>query len=271
MAALVVLPTYNEYENVVAIVEAVLLQQGDINVLVVDDGSPDGTGDLAEKLKLDHPGRVDVLHRSGKLGLGTAYISGFKYALKHDYSHIFEMDADFSHDPAMLPIFLQAARSADLVLGSRYVPGGATPDWALLRRIISRAGSLYARALLSLPVHDVTGGFKCFNRRVLEALDLDAIRAEGYAFQIELTYRTHQLGFSIREIPIVFMDRRVGQSKMSTRIVMEAAPMVLRLRSSPPFHAKNRPVAHSSMPGAGTSNIGAGITESTDASPPARS
>ncbi len=268
MPALVVLPTYNEYDNVVAIVEAVLVQ-GAFNVLVVDDGSPDGTGDLAEKLKVDHPGRVDVLHRTGKLGLGTAYIAGFKYALARDYSHIFEMDADFSHDPAMLPVFLQAAQSADLVLGSRYVPGGATPDWALGRRLISRGGSIYARTLLGLPVHDVTGGFKCFNRRVLEALDLDAIRAEGYAFQIELTFRTHQLGFSIREIPIIFMDRRVGQSKMSTRIVLEAAPMVLRLRSSPPFQAKNRPNASTSLPESGTPRIGAVIAESADATPPA--
>ena len=268
MPALVVLPTYNEYENVVAIVEAVLAQGG-FNVLVVDDGSPDGTGDLAEKLKVDHPGRVDVLHRSGKLGLGTAYIAGFKYALAHDYTHIFEMDADFSHDPAMLPVFLKAAQSADLVLGSRYVPGGATPDWALVRRLISRGGSIYARTLLGLPVHDVTGGFKCFNRRVLEALDLDAIHAEGYAFQIELTFRTHQLGFSIREIPIVFMDRRVGQSKMSSRIVMEAAPMVLRLRSSPPFQAKNRLMPNSNLPASGTPRVGAGMAESTDASPPA--
>ena len=269
MAALVVLPTYNEYENVVAIVEAVLQQQDDINVLVVDDGSPDGTGDLAEQLKLDHPGRVDVLHRTGKLGLGTAYITGFKYALERDYSHIFEMDADFSHDPAMLPILLRAAQTTDLVLGSRYVAGGATPDWALLRRIISRGGSLYARTLLGLPVHDVTGGFKCFNRRVLEALDLDGITAEGYAFQIELTYRTHQLGFSIREVPIVFMDRRVGQSKMSTRIVMEAAPMVLRLRASRPFQPRLRAARTSSLPAAGTASIGNVVIDSSDALPPA--
>jgi dolichol-phosphate mannosyltransferase len=235
LRVLVVLPTYNERENVAAVVSAVLAQGEPFNVLVVDDGSPDGTGDLAEALKREHPGRVDVLHRAGKQGLGTAYLAGFRYALARDYTHVQEMDCDFSHDPAMLPRFIEAsAAGADLVLGSRNIPGGATPDWTLTRRIISRGGSLYARLLLGVPVHDLTGGFKLFRREVLEAFDLDSIRSNGYSFQIELTYRAWQMGFRIKEIPIVFMDRRVGKSKMSGRIVMEAAPMVLKLRFSPP-------------------------------------
>jgi dolichol-phosphate mannosyltransferase len=235
LRVLVVLPTYNERENVAAVVSAVLAQGEPFNVLVVDDGSPDGTGDLAEALKREHPGRVDVLHRAGKQGLGTAYLAGFRYALARDYTHVQEMDCDFSHDPAMLPKFLEASTTgADLVLGSRNIPGGATPDWTLTRRIISRGGSLYARLLLGVPVHDLTGGFKLFRREVLEAFDLDSIRSNGYSFQIELTYRAWQMGFRIKEIPIVFMDRRVGKSKMSGRIVMEAAPMVLKLRFSPP-------------------------------------
>lgn len=249
MRVLVVLPTYNERENITPLVSAVLAQGPIFNVLVVDDGSPDGTGEIAEQLKREHAGRVDVLHRSGKQGLGTAYLAGFRYALERDFSHVQEMDCDFSHDPAMLPKFAEAAQSADLVLGSRNIPGGATPDWSLTRRVISRGGSLYARLLLGIPAHDLTGGFKLFRREVLEALDLESVRSNGYSFQIELTYRAWQLGFRIKEIPIVFMDRRVGKSKMSTRIVSEAAPMVLKLRFSPravrrsPLAAPPRPVA----------------------------
>jgi dolichol-phosphate mannosyltransferase len=233
LRVLVVLPTYNERENIAAVVAAVLAQGEPFNVLVVDDGSPDGTGQIAEELKRQHPGRVDVLHRAGKQGLGTAYLAGFRYALARDYTHVQEMDCDFSHDPAMLPKFVAAAAEADLVLGSRNIPGGATPDWTLLRRVISRGGSLYARLILGVPVQDLTGGFKLFRREVLEALDLDSIRSNGYSFQIELSYRAWQMGFRIKEIPIVFMDRRVGKSKMSSRIVLEAAPMVLKLRLSP--------------------------------------
>jgi dolichol-phosphate mannosyltransferase len=231
MRPLVVLPMYNERDNARPIVEAVL-GQGDFHVLIVDDNSPDGTGQVAEELKREHAGRVDVLHRSGKLGLGTAYIAGFKHALARDYTHVCEMDSDFSHPPDMLPKLLAAAAEADLVCGSRRIPGGATPDWSLLRRFISAGGSLYARLILGLPVHDLTGGFKCFPRRTLEAIDLDGIRSEGYAFQIELSYRVHQLGGRIAEIPIVFMDRRVGQSKMSGRIVREAMFAVWRMRFS---------------------------------------
>jgi dolichol-phosphate mannosyltransferase len=232
---------YNERENIRPIVAAVLAQ-GPFDVLIVDDNSPDGTGDIAEELKREHGDRIDVLHRAGKLGLGTAYVAGFKYALARSYSHVFEMDSDFSHDPAMLPTLLAATSRADLVLGSRRVPGGATPDWSLGRRFISAGGSLYARFVLGLPAHDLTGGFKCFRREVLEAIDLDRITSEGYAFQIELTYRAHQLGFTIEEVPIVFMDRRVGQSKMSTRIVMEAAPAVLKMWLSPPPARAELPV-----------------------------
>jgi dolichol-phosphate mannosyltransferase len=224
---------YNERENVRQIVAAVL-GQGDFSALIVDDESPDGTGELAEELKGEHPDRVDVLHRAGKLGLGTAYIAGFKWALARDFTHVFEMDADFSHPPEMLPTLLAAAGRADLVLGSRRIPGGATPDWSLTRRMISAGGSIYARLILGLPIHDLTGGFKCFRREVLEALDLETVRSEGYLFQIELTYRAIQLGFRVSEVPFVFMDRRVGQSKMSGRIVREAALGVWRLRFSPP-------------------------------------
>jgi len=234
LSALVVVPTYNERDNLEPLVGAILEQGADFSLLVVDDGSPDGTGELAERLKDGRPGRIDVLHRPGKLGLGTAYIAAFKWALARGCDYVLEMDADFSHDPAVLPRLLAAGRGADLALGSRYVAGGGTPDWSLSRRIISRGGSLYARTILGLPVRDLTGGFKCFPRRTLEALDLDAVRSEGYAFQIELTYRVFQLGGRVVEIPIIFPDRRVGQSKMTGRIVREAMLAVWRMRFTPP-------------------------------------
>ena len=233
MSALVIIPTYNERENLPDLVRAILAQ-GDFSVLIVDDNSPDGTGQIADELKSASAGRVDVLHRPGKLGLGTAYLAGFKYALAQGYDYIFEMDADFSHNPAVLPRFLAAIEQADLVLGSRYVAGGGTVNWSLLRRIISRGGSLYARLILGLPFQDLTGGFKCFRRTVLATLDLDAVRSNGYGFQIELTYRAAQHGFRVREIPITFVDRQVGRSKMSRRIVVEAMLMVWRLRLSGP-------------------------------------
>lgn len=200
------------------------------DVLVVDDGSPDGTGDLAEDLRTEHGGRVDVLHRPAKLGLGTAYVAGFKRALQSDYGYILEMDCDFSHDPKYLPAFLERAQSADLVLGSRYIAGGGTVNWNVPRRIISKSGSLYSQAVLGLPYADLTGGFKCFRRHVLEAMDLETVRSNGYAFQIELTYRAHKRGFRIAEIPIIFYERRVGASKMSKEIVFEAMLMVWRFR-----------------------------------------
>jgi dolichol-phosphate mannosyltransferase len=226
--ALVVIPTYNEVENLRPMVEQVLPLGCD--VLVVDDGSPDGTGDLAEDLRASCNGHVDVLHRPGKQGLGTAYVAGFKRALKSDYAFVLEMDSDFSHDPKYLPSFLERAQGADLVLGSRYIPGGGTVNWNVLRRLISKSGSLYSQLVLGLPYRDLTGGFKCFRRQVLESIDLETVRSNGYAFQIELTYRAHRRGFRIVELPIVFYERRVGASKMSKDIVIEAMLMVWRFR-----------------------------------------
>jgi dolichol-phosphate mannosyltransferase len=226
---LVVLPTYNEASNLPQIVPAILAQ-GPFHILIVDDNSPDGTGRLAEELRGRFAERLAVLHRPGKLGLGTAYIAGFKYALARDYDCVFEMDADFSHDPACLPVFIRALAEADVVIGSRYIPGGGTRNWSALRQAISRCGSLYARWVLGLPVHDVTSGFVGYRREVLAALDLDQVRSNGYSFQIEMKYRCHRQGFRLRELPIVFVDRRVGQSKMSGRIVLEALWVVWRLR-----------------------------------------
>jgi dolichol-phosphate mannosyltransferase len=232
----VIVPTYNERENVVPIVKAVLAELErlgrDHRVLVVDDSSPDGTGELADGLAGDDP-RVEVLHRPHKRGLGPAYIAGFRRALGGGAELIVEMDADFSHDPAYVPVLVEAAGEADLVLGSRYVAGGGVRNWGRGRQVVSRGGCLYARAVLGVPVSDLTGGFKCFRREVLEAIDLDAVRSQGYAFQVELTYRALQMGFRVKEVPIVFTDRRVGQSKMSRRIVLEAAWMVPLLRLSP--------------------------------------
>lgn len=227
--ALIIVPTYNEAENLPALKDAIFEVVPDVHLLVVDDASPDGTGDIADRFAAEDP-RVHVLHRSGKLGLGTAYIAGFKWALARDYPLVFEMDADFSHQPKYLPEFIGAAESADLVLGSRYIKGGGTEDWGLWRKLVSRGGNIYARAVLWLPFSDLTGGFKCFRREVLEAIDLDGVRSTGYAFQIELTYRAYKAGFTIAQVPIIFPDRRVGQSKMSGNIVREAMLNVVKLR-----------------------------------------
>lgn len=229
MSTLIVLPTYNEKPNLEPLLEAIHAQVPEVEVLVIDDNSPDGTGALADHLAAQHPW-VHVVHRSGKLGLGTAYIRGFQWALERDYALIMEMDADFSHDPAHLPAILAAAQNADVVLGSRYVDGGGTENWGLWRRLLSKGGGLYARSILDVPYHDLTGGFKCFHRRVLEALPLDAIHSEGYSFQIELTWRAHLKGFRIVEVPIIFRERREGQSKISRRIVLEAMGVVWRLK-----------------------------------------
>ena len=212
--------------------EAIYEIRPDIHVLVVDDNSPDGTGQLvAEWAEApQYEGRLFLLRRAGKLGLGTAYIAGFRWALARSYRRILEMDADFSHNPRYLPDLLAAAEEADLVLGSRYVPGGGVKNWGFWRRFLSRGGSLYARVLLGLPYQDLTGGFKCFRREVLETLDLGAVRSNGYSFQIELTYRAHCKGFKIKEVPIVFEDREVGKSKMSKHIFWEAVLMVWKLR-----------------------------------------
>jgi len=232
--ACVVLPTYNESENVSRIVPAILAASPALDVLVVDDSSPDRTGALADRLAAQDP-RIRVLHRARKEGLGRAYLAGFAAALASGYGRILEMDADFSHDPTRLPVLL--GTDADLVLGSRYVRGGGTVNWGLGRRVLSRGGSLYARAILGIPVYDLTGGFKCFRRRVLEGLDLGSVRSSGYAFQIELTYRAIRRGYSVVEVPITFVDRRVGQSKMSRGIVAEALWMVWKIRFDPAANA----------------------------------
>jgi dolichol-phosphate mannosyltransferase len=212
-------------------VEAVLSAAPGIDILVIDDDSPDGTGRLADEIAAREP-RVHVLHRVRKEGLGRAYLAGFAWALERDYSLILEMDCDFSHHPRYLPAMLEAAERADLVLGSRYVPGGGTVNWGLGRKLISRGGSLYARVILGLRVRDLTGGFKCFRREVLEAIDLPSVECSGYAFQIELTFRAVRRGFRVVEIPIVFEDRRVGHSKMSRRIVLEGIRKVWSIRFS---------------------------------------
>lgn len=228
--ALVIVPTYNERDNIGTLLNRILEQDPRLEVLIVDDGSPDGTGDLADEIAAREP-RVHALHRARKLGLGTAYIAGFKWALERDYAYVFEMDADFSHDPAHLPTFLTAIEDADLVLGSRYNRGKVTVvNWPIRRLMLSYAANLYARWVTGLPLDDSTGGFKCFRRSVLQAIDLDSVRSNGYGFQIEVSYLAWRKHFRIVEIPIVFHDRTEGQSKMSRKIVMEAIWMVWRLR-----------------------------------------
>jgi dolichol-phosphate mannosyltransferase len=227
--ACVIVPTYNERENIPMLLPRIL-EHANLSVLVVDDGSPDGTGDIvAAHVARDE--RVHLLRRAGKQGLGTAYLAGFRYALERGAEYVFEMDADFSHDPRYLPDLLHAAETAyDLVIGSRYVAGGGTTDWGLGRQLISRGGNLYARLILGLPLADMTGGYRCYRRRALEALDLDRVKSNGYSFQIEMAYRVHKAGMRVGEVPIIFPDRRVGASKMSKNIVREALINVVRLR-----------------------------------------
>ncbi|HEY0971922.1 MAG TPA: polyprenol monophosphomannose synthase [Gemmatimonadales bacterium] len=228
--ALVIVPTYNERDNIGRLIEAVLAQDPRLEVLVVDDGSPDGTGAIVDDLAAADP-RVHALHRPRKMGLGTAYRDGFRWALGREYEYVFEMDADFSHDPAHLPQFLAAIESADLVLGSRYRHGKVTVvNWPIGRLFLSYFANVYARMVTGLQLADATGGFKCFRRKVLEAIDLDDVRSNGYAFQIEMSFRAWRKGFRIVEIPIVFHDRTEGESKMSGHIVREAVFMVWRLR-----------------------------------------
>jgi dolichol-phosphate mannosyltransferase len=241
MRVLIIIPTYNERDNIGPLVAQIHDALPVADVLIVDDNSPDGTGQAADALAQKDP-RLFVLHRPGKLGLGTAYLTGFRYALDRGYDYVFEMDADFSHDPCYLPVLLGAAsdeNGADLVIGSRRIPGGGTENWGVGRQLLSAGGSLYARVILGigerehpfgLPVADLTSGFKCFRRRVLESLDLDSIHSEGYSFQIEVTYRALRRGFRVAEVPIIFVDRRAGQSKMSFRIFLEAMGVVWRLR-----------------------------------------
>ena len=228
--ALVVIPTFNEAVNLRQIVPQVLAQDPRIEVLVVDDNSPDGTGAVADELSGANP-RVHTIHREGKLGLGTAYITGFKWALERSYDFMFEMDADFSHDPVHLPQFLTAIQDADVVLGSRYLQGRVTVvNWPMSRLMLSYLANIYARWFTGLKIWDLTGGFKCFRRRVLETIDLSQVVSNGYAFQIEMSVRAWRKGFKLREIPIVFVDRAEGQSKMNRAIVREAVLKVPRLR-----------------------------------------
>ena len=228
--ALIVVPTYNEKANISRLVETVLAQDARFDMLIVDDGSPDGTGDLADAIAATEP-RVHVLHRPRKMGLGTAYLEGFRWALARDYAYVFEMDADFSHDPAHLPEFFVAVEHADLVLGSRYRNKKVTVvNWPMPRLLLSYGANIYARVITGMKLFDATGGFKCFRRKVLEAIDLNDVTSNGYAFQIEMSFRAWRKGFRIVEIPIVFVDRTEGESKMSKKIVREAIWMVWRLR-----------------------------------------
>lgn len=230
--ALVIIPTYNEADNIGRVLDLVLAQPTPISILVVDDNSTDGTADIVRTATEEHPDRVDLIERAGKLGLGTAYLRGFRYALARDYTFICEMDADLSHDPDDLPRLIETVESgtADLAVGSRYVGGVRVINWPLPRLVLSYAAGIYTRAITRLPVRDVTAGFKCFHRRVLEALPLDRVNSDGYAFQVEMHYRTWQAGFEIEEIPVIFTERTEGQSKMSKAIVREAAFKVWELR-----------------------------------------
>jgi len=230
--ALVIIPTYNEMENARAIAAAVFQACPDLHVLFVDDNSPDGTGAIANEMAVSDS-RIHTLHQQNKRGLGRAYIAGFKWALERDYTHVFEMDADFSHNPAEIPKFLVAARNADLVLGSRYLNGIRIINWPLSRLILSQGAGTYVRMVTGMPFSDPTGGYKCFRREVLEAIDLERIKSNGYSFQIEMTYTAWRLGFRIVEVPIIFEDRRSGHSKMNSAIIREALWMVMKLRLRP--------------------------------------
>ena len=231
MKAMVVIPTYNERDNIERLTEEILGLGLDVHILIVDDNSPDGTGAIADDLVQRH-GEIHVLHRAGKMGLGSAYREGFRYALDAGAEYIFEMDADFSHDPAMLPKFLEKAETADVVIGSRYLHGVSVVNWPIRRLMLSYCANVYTRVITGLTISDCTGGFKCFNRKVLEAINLKRMRSDGYFFQIEMNYRCVEKGFSVAEIPIIFIDRHVGSSKMSKRIVREAVIMVWWLRAS---------------------------------------
>ncbi len=229
MKAFVVIPTYNERDNIEQLVSQILAQDACIDVLIVDDNSPDGTGKIIDELKAGNP-RVHVLHRAGKLGLGSAYRDGFRYALDKGADYILEMDADFSHDPAMIPVFLQYIRDYDVVIGSRYLNGVSVVNWPIRRLILSYCASVYTRVVTGLKISDCTGGFKCFRRNVLESINLDTIKSDGYSFQIEMNYRCVEKGFRVGEIPIIFIDRHAGMSKMSKKIVREAVVMVWKLK-----------------------------------------
>jgi dolichol-phosphate mannosyltransferase len=227
--SLVIVPTYNELDNIPKLIPSILSQDVNVHILIVDDNSPDGTGRFVEEQSSKN-NRIYLLKREKKMGLGTAYIAGFKYALKNDYDYIFEMDADFSHDPNEIKKFLIAIKEFDLVLGSRYIHGVRVLNWPMRRLLLSFFASVYTRLITGLPVRDATGGYKCFRRKVLEAINLDHVKSNGYSFQIEMTFKAYAKGFKIKEIPIVFIDRVIGKSKMSRKIVREAVTMVWKLR-----------------------------------------
>jgi dolichol-phosphate mannosyltransferase len=225
----VVIPTYNERDNIENLVREILAKDDTIEALIVDDNSPDGTGEIADRIAGDN-GRIHVIHRAGKLGLGSAYREGFTYALEHGAEYVIEMDADFSHDPLMLPLFLEKIKEFDVVIGSRYLNGVSVVNWPIRRLILSYCANVYTRLITGLKISDCTGGFKCFRRNVLESIHLDTIKSDGYSFQIEMNYRCVENGFRVDEIPIIFIDRHAGESKMSNKIVREAVLMVWKLK-----------------------------------------
>ncbi|HTY08116.1 MAG TPA: polyprenol monophosphomannose synthase [Candidatus Edwardsbacteria bacterium] len=229
MKCLVIIPTYNEKDNIPIIVEQILARDPAIEVLVIDDNSPDGTGQLLDTMAAKDP-RINVIHRPGKMGLGTAYVTGFKWALTKQYDYVCEMDADFSHPPATLDVFLDKIKQYDLVIGSRYIKGINVVNWPLRRLLLSYFANIYARIVTGVPVRDLTAGFKCYRRAVLEAINLDRIKSNGYAFQIEMHFNAYYKGFKVTEVPIVFEERKMGQSKMNKKIVYEAVWMVWRLQ-----------------------------------------
>jgi len=236
---LVVVPTYNEHLNIEKLVASVLHAAPELEILIVDDNSPDRTGALADIIALSDP-RVKVLHREKKQGLGSAYVAGFKYALEKGYDYVFEMDADFSHNPKSLPLFIEKSENFDLIIGSRYINGVSVVNWPLRRLLLSIFASLYVRIILRLPLRDTTSGFKCFKAEVLKAVDLDKIKSDGYSFQIEMNYHAHKSGFKIFELPIIFIDRHVGTSKMNKNIVLEALLIPWRLRFESLFWKKSK-------------------------------
>ena len=229
MKAVVVIPTYNERDNIERLVPEILVQGDDIDALIVDDNSPDGTGEIVDVIAAENP-RIHVIHRAGKLGLGSAYREGFKYALEKGAEYIIEMDADFSHDPSMLPVFLEKMKEFDVVIGSRYLNGVSVVNWPIRRLILSYCANVYTRIITGLRISDCTGGYKCFRRKVLESIQLDEIKSDGYSFQIEMNYRCVEKGFRVGELPIIFIDRHAGMSKMSKKIVREAVVKVWKLK-----------------------------------------
>jgi dolichol-phosphate mannosyltransferase len=253
---LIAIPTYNERENIGELIKQVFTYAPETDLLVIDDNSPDRTGDLLDELAAQDP-RIHVMHRPGKLGLGTAYVAGFRYAIEHDYDFVFEMDADFSHDPRYLPNFFKLAQNNDLVIGSRYIAGGGTPNWKPLRRFISGGGNRFARTMLGIPIHDCTGGYRCYRVSALRTLNLDAISAQGYAFQVEMAYNFWKSGFRWQETPIIFEDRRVGKSKMSRKIFIEAFLWVTRARFTGDKAVRPLPAAEARARVASQSEAGA--------------